>query len=221
MRRAKLAFTLGALAASGGCMRIYPDPELPDIEVTWGEQDCRAGTGDVAVTVTGIDADSTVTSTVPCRDLAVTFADLARERFHVEGALLDTAGAVFVTSDGGDVDLRNGFDQGTGLYFEGFSNFRVAWAFDGGATCESLGANSVGIFFTRSGTPDVEAYQYPCEVLRYSSLIAPATYTVRLRAFAIEQVVAASPETAPFEITETGFVDLGVQTLSACGASCP
>ncbi|MBL0219514.1 MAG: hypothetical protein IPQ07_37305 [Myxococcales bacterium] len=64
-----------ALAALGltGCMRIYPDPELPDVTVLWGEQDCRDGTGNVAITLTGVDTPSTATTTVPCTDHTVAF----------------------------------------------------------------------------------------------------------------------------------------------------
>ena len=219
MRRAELVIL--ALAISG-CMKIYPDPELPDITVTWGDQDCRDGSGNVAVTLTGLDADSTTTTTVRCKDLTVAFPNVARQRFHVAGSLLDLTGSELVSSDGGDVDLRNGFDRSTNLYFEGFSNFRVAWVFDGGASCGSLGATSIGIVFSLPGMPDVDAYQTFCEQHDLSGMIAPETYTAHLQAYAGDQtVVAVSTETAPFVITATGHVDLGTLTLTPCGAACP
>jgi hypothetical protein len=219
LRRAELAIL--AAVAFTGCMRIYPDPDLPDVKVRWGVQDCRPGTRDVAVRLTGLDATSEETRTVACTDLVVVFADVARQRFHVGGDLLDLAGNVFTTSEGSDVDLRNGFDQSAGLYFDGFSNFRVAYVFDGGATCGSLGATSVEMAFSLPGEPDVDAFQFPCELARYTGSAPPGTYTARLRALASEQVVAASPETAPFVITESGFADLGVVTLTPCSAACP
>ena len=219
MRRAELV--IAALGLTG-CMKIYPDPELPDVTVTWGEQDCRDGTGNVAVTLTGIDAASTTTSSVPCTDLTVVFPDVARQRFHVEGTLLDLAGNAFITSDGGDVDLRNGFDQSTGLYFDGFSNFRVAWMFDGGGTCASVGAASVRIVFSLPGMPEIDGFQYPCELSMLSRMVVPETYTAHLEASSGQQrVVALSQETAPFVITENGFVDLGTLTLTPCGVACP
>lgn len=217
MRRASLV-----IAALTGCMKIYPDPELPDVEVTWGDQDCRDGTGDVRVTLTGLDKDSTTTATVPCTDHVVHFLDVARERFHVDGVLLDLAGNVFLTSDGGEVDLRNGFDHDTGLYFDGFANFRVAWAFAGGASCVSLAADSVAVVFSLPGMPDIDGFQYPCQIPQVTRMVVPDTYTAHLQAYAGEQtVVAVSPETAPFVITQNGFVDLGTLTLTACGAACP
>lgn len=218
MRRASLV-----LVALTGCMKIYPDPELPDVKVGWGDQDCRDGTGDVRVTLTGLDHDSTTTTTVPCTDLKMRFPDVARERFHVDGALLDLAGNVFLTSDGGDVDLRNGFNKDTGLYFDGFSNFRVAWMFDGGASCASLAATSVAVVFSLPGMPDFEGFQYPCEFPELSRMVIPDTYTVHLEAYTADEVtvVALSPETAPFVVTQSGFTNLGTLTLTACGAACP
>ncbi len=216
MRRAELI----AVLMLGGCMRIYPDPELPDVEVEWGDQDCRGTTGSVALTLTGVDSPSTATITVPCTDLTATFADVARERFHVAGSLLGLDGTVFSMNES-DVDLRNGFNETVGLYFDGFSNFRAAWTFDGGATCTSLGATSVGIFLSLPGEPDVDAYELPCTLGRFSGSVPTNTYTAQLRAFSGETIVAVSQDTASFDVTFDGLTDLGVVTLVACGASCP
>ncbi len=203
-------------------MRIYPDPELPDVKVEWGEQDCRDGNFNVAVTLKGIDTESTETVTVPCADLKMAFVDVARERFHVEGTLLDSTGAVLNTSDGGDVDLRNGFNQSTGLYFDGFSNFRVRWSFEGGATCMSLDVEDVQIQISLPDEPDVGFYQYPCELSQATGSVAPGTYTAVARAYARDQsVIGVSAETAPFVVTESGFTDVGTISIAPCGASCP
>jgi hypothetical protein len=219
LRRAELVIIALGLT---GCMKIYPDPELPDVKVSWGDQDCRDNTRDVAVTLTGLDTESTTTTTVACADLTASFPDVARERFHVAGALLDLAGNVFITSDGGDVDLRNGFNQETGLYFEGFSNFRLAWTFDGGSSCRSLGIRRIGIYLSLPAEPDALEYQSGCLFPGFSGMVPPETYTAQLRGFdEDEEVVAASPESAPFVITENGFVDLGTLTISPCGAACP
>lgn len=219
MRRAEL---LVLAAGLGGCMKIYPDPELPDVTVDWGADDCRQTTRDVVVTLTGLDDESsTRTETVPCTDLKVTIADVRRERFRVEGALLDLAGNPFITANGGEVDLRNGFDQSAGLYFEGFSNFRVSWAFSSG-TCESLSAIGMGVYFSTPDEPDREAYETSCSFPPFSANVPAGIYTVQLRALTETlQVVAVSPETAPVEIREGGFRDLGTQQLTPCGATCP
>lgn len=196
-------------------MRIYPDPELPDVKIEWGDQDCRTGTGNVEVKLTGLDSDAGATSTVPCSDLELTFVNVARERYHVDGSLLDLAGNVFTTSDGGDVDLRNGFNQRAGLYFDGFSNFRFAWTFGGGATCASLGANIVTIVFSLPGDPEIDAFPYACEFSPGGSgTVAPGTYTAQLRASAGDEVVAVSAETAPFTITQNGLTNLGSIVIS-------
>ncbi len=203
-----------------GCMRIYPDPELPDVKVEWGEQDCRGTASNVTITLTGVDEPSTETATVPCSDLGVTIANVARQRFHVAGSLLGVEGSVVSTMDS-EVDLRNGFNATVELYFDGFSNVRFAWAFDGGATCASLGATSVAIALSLPDEPDVGVLQYPCELMRASGQAPIGTFTARVRAFSGDSVVAASAVTAPFEVTMEGFTDLGAVTLAACGATCP
>lgn len=204
-------------------MKIYPDPELPDVEVGWSEQDCREGTRDVRVTLTGIDNEaSTTITTVACADLKVTFADLPRERFRVDGALLDLAGNPLITSEGGEVDLRNGFNQDTGLYFDGFANFRVAWTFASGS-CESLGAFTVGMGLFIDGEEVPNIYQAPCEFPDFSAQIAPGTYTAQLAAFTqSDEAVALTPVTAPFSVTENGFTNIGTLVFTPCGAGgCP
>src|SRR5262245_58772409 len=72
---------LVALAlALGGCMRIYQDSELPDVSARWGEPDCGGGTGNVALTLRGVDTPSTVELSVPCTEYGATFVDVAFER---------------------------------------------------------------------------------------------------------------------------------------------
>src|SRR5262249_45758768 len=48
------------LAGLAGCMRIYPDPELPDLTVEWDEFECMDATADIAITVTGVDTPTTM-----------------------------------------------------------------------------------------------------------------------------------------------------------------
>lgn len=115
MRRTELLFSL----LLAGCMRIYPDPELPDVKVAWfAEERCEGN--HVEITLTSFDSDAVVARAAPCVDQEATLADLVRERFHVEGVLRDAAGAELATSDGGEVDLRNGFNQSAGLFFPPF-----------------------------------------------------------------------------------------------------
>jgi len=50
---------------------------------------------------------------------------------------------------------------------------------------------------------------------------SPGLYTAQLRALADARVVAVSPDSAPFDVTDRGLADLGVVTISPCGTSCP
>jgi len=79
----------------------------------------------------------------------------------------------------------------------------------------------VQIQFSLPGMPDVLGYEFPCELMRYSGSVSPGTYTAQLRALAGARVVAESLDSAPFDVTDQGLADLGVVTISPCGASCP
>lgn len=218
MRRTSLL--LGGVLA--GCMRIYADPELPDIKVQWNDTSCRDGIGDVEITLTSLDSDIKLTSTVACTDVKTRFVDLARERFHVVGVLLDDSGAAFSTSGSGDVDLRNGFDKAAGLYFDSFSNVGATWSFANGASCASLGASTVAVELSRPELPDAERYDTPCENAIAPGSVAPATYTIRMRALdAALTTVAVSPASAAVEITARGYTNAGAFVLTPCGAACP
>ena len=214
MRRVdRLAAFAAASVALGGCMAIYPDPELPDVIVRWYGEDCRPGTGAVAMALVGVDTTSRAEVTVPCADLTTTFADVARERYRFEGLLQDDSGEAFSRSDA-EVDLRDGFDERVDLYFGAFSNFRVAWAFDMGATCESLGADGISLRFSDPDmTPAFQTFA-ACSQTPFFGTFPGGTYTLGLRAFAGTTTVATSPESEEFEIADPDLTDLGVVTLS-------
>ncbi len=216
MRRADLFVALVVAAAGSGCMRIYPDPELPDLEVTWFDGDCQASPGDVVVTLIGLDDDTREERTVACTDGATTFEDVARQRYRVEGALLDENGGTFIDSDQ-DVDLRNGLDATVYLFFGGGATFRVAWTFDMGATCQSLGAELMEIQFLPAALTSYVA----CNDGVYFGFPGSGMFTVVLRAIDADAVVAMSPESAPFTVMPPFFTDIGSLTLTPCGASCP
>src|SRR5262245_17907644 len=113
-------------------MKIYPDPELPDLEVTWFDE-CEAG-AEVALTVTGIDTPATqLEMVVPCADAIYRFADVARERFHVEGALRDASGMMSGSAQQ-EADLRNGLDVSAFLNFMVVENVLVRWVFESGTS---------------------------------------------------------------------------------------
>ena len=223
MRRAELALLALVLLGASGCMKIYPDPELPDVLVEWYEGDCQDDGVNIEITMTGVD-DPTErhTATVACEMMKTTFKDVSRQRFHVTGSLVDGMGGVFAASEA-DVDLRNGFDETAYLYFGvAFSNFRVSWTFDMGDTCTSLNADGVQVIFLRNGEPYF-ASGGPCELGTINDSGQPGTYSVGAAAFDFDGVtVAYSMQPIPdVTIGFSGHVDIGTIVLTACGSTCP
>jgi hypothetical protein len=207
------------LAALAGCMKIYPDPELPDIEVSWQIEDCNADAGDVVVSLIAVDDNTRADVTVPCVDAAVAFRDVARVRYRIEALLYDKQGEVYSNAQS-EADLRDGLSERIGLYFGGFSNFRVAWVFDMGETCASVGATSVLVQFNEAGSL-VFAPRAPCEQSPFFTFAPDGTYSLVLRADGPTGAVAVSEETAEFDIQSPDVINLGTLTLVPCGAACP
>ena len=202
-------------------MKIYPDPELPDIEAEWYEGDCRAGTADVELVLVGIDDPAFREQlVVPCTDIKATFADVPRERFTLQSALRSTTGAPFAMYEQ-ELDLRNGLDQRAYLYFGGASNVRVSWTFDMGATCASLGADFVRLDFASPQFPEPLVQTWICEASPYFGSLPDGTYTIVARVIAHETTVAASPPSPEVTVTFDGFTDAGTLVLSPCGSACP
>jgi hypothetical protein len=211
-----------ACVVLAGCMKIYPDPELPDAEISWYDGDCREETGDVVVALVGVDDTSLRSELVaPCTDARVTFVDVLRQRFRVEGTLKTTGGDVFTTAEG-EIDLRNGFDVETSLYFGGFDNFRASWMFDVGHTCESLGAFDILIELSLPGGQPAYGASGYCQLGALTARMPPGTYTARAIAFSAQdqEPVAISPSSPELMLTATGFSDAGTFVLSPCGTDC-
>jgi len=216
LRRADLL----AVLALSGCMKIYPDPELPDAVVEWYPEDCNAG-AIVALSLVGIDTPATrMDVDVACETGKHTFVDVARERFRVEGAVLE-AGEITSTASY-DIDLRDGLDDTAYLYFSlgVFDNYKVAWTFDMGATCESLGAESVMIAFAEPGQQDAFGWTASCDFGMYRGVVGEGTYTVRAIAMDSGTPVAVSPPTPAVTITFMNITDLGTLVMSPCAGEC-
>src|SRR5215213_2108771 len=81
------------IALLAGCMKIYPDPELPDIEVQWSVQSCPSENAMVSITLEGVD-DAAVQRliTVACTASSATIEDVARQRYKLVGSLFNEAG---------------------------------------------------------------------------------------------------------------------------------
>ncbi|HTL39004.1 MAG TPA: hypothetical protein VL326_37995 [Kofleriaceae bacterium] len=221
MSRAEAAILAAAALGMTGCMKIYPDPELPDVNIDWSDSNCDEGTGDLSLVLTGID-DTTAhyEQTVACDAYKTTFKDVSRQRFHLVGQLLDTSGEIYSEAES-DVDLRNGFDVSSYLYFGGFSNWRVGWVFDMGATCESLGADNVLAVLSLDGQ-DYSANEAPCELGRMFGSAPPGTYAVTVYATApgnITTVAVSQP--IDVDVPDAMRADFGTVTLTPCASTCP
>lgn len=204
-------------------MKIYPDPELPDLEVQWSDFDCEEKMGtDVALALVGVDTPSFRRDlAVACADQKVTFVDIPRERFRLEGTLSGAGGETFGMHES-EVDVRDGLDRTEYLYFQTQDNFVVRWTFDSGATCASLGADAVLIEFSTASQMGVFGFGDICEVGAMERSVPPGTYTIHAVAYTSNaDTVAVSPETAELVVDFKLLVDAGTLVLSPCGTMCP
>jgi hypothetical protein len=200
LRRADLV-----LLALAGCMRIDPDPELPDVVLAWSSDDCRENIGDVVLALGATELR------VPCAQAKATFEDVPRERHRIDARLLDRDGAIF-TADRTEVDLRDGLDETGSIYFGTFDNAQVAWAFEPGVSCESLAATIVVIEVSLDGEPAV-GFGAPCELGARTFSAPPGEVAVRAMALVGETPVATSPSVDAI-ISDDEFTPLGTLLLA-------
>lgn len=220
------ACALGALSL-GGCMRIYPDPELPDVLVKWEpEFTCEEDDERVVVSLSSVEPAAEVgTATVPCEDGSVRFDDVERIAYRVLARLEDQAGVV-LGGDEREIDLRDGISEQIDAYFGRTpeSNLRVEWAFDMGASCQSLGATRVVTIANMVGGGPFFFNDGACTIGVLMGVIpVEGTYTVRAWAIADEdgRTVAAAPASAPFAVSRDEIAEPAPLTLSPCGSACP
>lgn len=200
-------------------MKIYPDPELPDIEVEWYTEDCGPDTPQVALTLVGVDDGTVEQQVVACDPLKITLKNVERKRYRVDGSLLLSDGSV-VTTSSGEADLRNGINESVFLYFDSAPSFRVAWAFADGASCASLEADTMQIDFS---DPMTGMYSFATSCISGAYVGDPygGAFTVQLRAVSRGKTVAVSQMTPELQITPPDLTDAGTLTLAPCGAGCP
>jgi hypothetical protein len=215
------------LVAAAGCMRIYPDPELPDVIVEWLPE---CGDDGVTVRLEAVGADGAVVgSDVACADGKGRIEDLARGRQRITGVLLDAGGEVLGRALPVEVDLTAGHSVRT--YVSSFARDEsfvwTSWAFSGGDTCQSLRVGRIILDYVSedvgaSGTLEVGWCGDEEELQFYSSLDG-GTYTVQ--AFALSSAdgsaIAASEPRAGVVIGDGGVVvDLGTFELTRCSGGC-
>jgi hypothetical protein len=214
------------LVAAAGCMRIYPDPELPDVIVEWLPE---CGDDGVTVRLEAVGADGAVVgSDVACADGKGRIEDLARGATRVTAMLLDAGGEVLGRALPEEVDLTAGHSVRTYVsYFARDESFLwTAWTFTGGDTCESLRVGRIVLDYRSedlgaSGT--LEVGWCGDDELQFFSAIEGGTYT--LRAFALRgddaSAIAASEPRAGVVIGDGGLVvDLGTFELTRCAGDC-
>lgn len=205
-------------------MRIYPDPELPDVVVEWQSEACEEDSDRVATTLSTIDPEAEVaTITAPCADREATLPDVARVQYRLTTRLEDQAGEVRSTFEE-ELDLRNGRNERVFAFFDLRPpiNFRVGWIFDPGASCDSLVVTTMSVRVSEPGGPVLFRYQAPCTPPDFLNMIPfPGVFTISVRAIATDAVVATSPESAPLRVDPLGFTDFGALSLTPCGTACP
>lgn len=202
-------------------MRIYPDPELPDVEVEWYDGYCADGAA-MVLTLTGVDDETFAQQlSVPCRDQRATFEDVARERFSLVAALHDQAGAERARAEPISVDLRNGLDETAYPYFT-IDNFSIAWQFESGYTCASTGFGYVSVHGSTPQGLRVFAQSAPCQAMSLIGTGPEGTWNVDVIAYDADGVpVAAAPRIEAATLTFDTLTDLGLVTLAPCGVECP
>jgi len=208
----------------GGCMHIYPDPELPDIKVEWYTEDaCQAASDRVTVSLATRDpAAEVATVTVPCAEAVTHFVDVARERYVVTGALEAEDGTV-LTIFTEEIDLRDGLNERVfGFFGRSYGPFvTAAWTFDQGASCATLGATDVSLELAPVDQSTLYSISERCEAgMIMTTLSLQGTFTVTARALADSGTVAVSTTSAPFSFEAGKVVHLGTFTLSPCGDAC-
>ena len=211
------------MLALTGCMKIYPDPELPDLEVTWStpfERSCDGGE-EILVTVIGIDDPTTrLERAAACTDEKIKFADVARERFRIEGVLRAPDGTMLDTFEPTEADLRNGWDTEAYLWLPfDDGSFSVVWMFDMGESCESLSVQTIVIELADSLSPEPFVFAADCvQSLHYGN--APVgSYTVVLSALAGTDIVAVS-EPREVELPRGMTTNIGSVLLVPCNGPC-
>jgi hypothetical protein len=210
---------IACIALVAGCMRIYPDPELPDIDVEWPTGDCQENTI-VSVSIEGLD-DPTVKRSLMlrCREATTTFEDVDRQRYKLVGSVIDDVGEEHNSE--WELDLRDGLNEHAYLYFGELPDFFITWEFEGGASCDSLGVVSVVIRFMIAGE---QRFAHParCDASSAAGHAPMGVYDVAARGYDMNNSPIATSSIVPnVTIVPGSFASLGTLVLAPCGAQCP
>ncbi len=224
MTRRLAAVIAAAAASSAGCMRIYPDPELPDVIVEWSSE-CVDGARTVRVELTS-SAGEVTTADFECLAWEGRVEDLDREEHTVHVAVLDAQQEVLGRAIPTTVDLRDGVSKrtyvGTFLVDEGLID--VAWTIAASETCATLGTDTVELRLTRETSSTSLTANCSAGTLDYDIPVEAGSYAAQLHAVdnATYQTVAISPLLPDVVVRPRGeTTDLGTLELTRCAPSCP
>lgn len=213
-----------ATLGSSSCMRIYADPDLPDLRVEWFDSECPPGsTVDLEITKEGEASSGQVMASGPCAELRLIVADVARDRLRVTGTLREAGGAL-LTRASEPIDTRDGNNKQTYLMFADpdFGRYRLAWSFPPGESCESLGASYVDVVLTNEERTFSDLA--PCSLgkLEYLPFVEANTYTVLVFAITASGTrLAAAPPLPDVVIARQGAIsELGTVQLVPCTGPC-
>jgi hypothetical protein len=213
------------LIVLGGCMRITPDPELPDVIVEW-----VGLCGDDGVTVRIVatsESGEVALAEHDCDEGEGRVEDVGRERHDVQVELLDEGGEVVARSYPEPVDLSRGFSVRTYVwdFLRDQGVFTATWEITGGETCASLGTSSVQFdFATAEGVFSGYGGYCPEGTLGYYASVQAGTYTVTARATNDTDyaTVATAPPREGVVVGDRGQVtELGHFELVPCAPDCP
>jgi hypothetical protein len=210
---------------TASCMRIYPDPDLPDIKVEWQAECAPNSTVDVELVPPGESPKGEVAASAPCADQRMIVPNVERARLRVVGVLHEVNGAV-VSQSSEEVDTSDGNNKHAFLFFEGaeFGRLALAWRFAAGDTCASVGAVNVEVTFSSIDMTNQSSLLSRCDVGRFDNELALEAGVYSMQPFAVGITgtrVAFAPPRSGVVIAGRGVLtDLGTVELRRCDASC-
>lgn len=212
-------------AVLGGCMTIYPDPELPDLVATWIPEECAPDGVRVRFEVRDDDDPEALPTTADfdCAAGQGRIRDLPRGQLTATPGLLDASGALVARSTPLHVDLRDGNSRRQWVlgFYRDEGIVRIGWTFPGGQTCESLGTGNMQIdAWSDDPAAGSVGYGTPCVLGALDGAVLTAgAYTVQVTALsdATGMPVATSVRLVDQVIPDKGaYVDLGTVVVTPC-----
>jgi hypothetical protein len=222
---AVVSATALAILLVASCMRIYPDPDLPDLKVEWQGACPPDATIAVELVPLGEQPKGAFAASAPCADQRMVVADVERAKLRVVGVVHDASGAL-VTQSFAEIDTRDGNSKRASLFFEDpeLGHVALAWTFAVGETCASLAAVNIEVTFLSEEMSSRSILLGFCDEGRLSNgeAVEAGVYSVEVLARGrANEPVAYAPAKAGVVVADRGaLTDLGTVQLKPCDASC-